>query len=153
MNVLSLFDGEYAVTDDGRVYSYKRNNPIELVGSVKRTGYRQILLTVNNKRHYCLVHRLVAKAYIPNPENKPEVNHMDGNKLNNNVENLEWVNTRENQLHARDNSLTKSKINMSIANKIRYMYTTKKYSHRLLGEMFGIKKTQIGYIIKNKRWV
>lgn len=63
-------------------------------------GYLQAGLSANGKRSMRLMHRLVAIAFIPNPENKPEVNHLDGNKLNNNVENLEWATKSENQIHA-----------------------------------------------------
>lgn len=66
------------------------------------TGYKQIGRTVNGKRRTLQVHRLVAMAYIPNPENKPEVNHKDGNKANNHVSNLEWCTRKENQRHAYD---------------------------------------------------
>jgi hypothetical protein len=151
--VLSLFDGKYKVTDEGKVLSTVGKEK-ELKGKVTKEGYRMVVFNVNKKKIYRNVHRLVAQAFIPNPLNLPEVNHKDGNKLNNHVDNLEWVTTRENQLHVRDVLGSKSnKINMTIANEIRKLYKSGKYTHIELAEMFGIRKTQVGYIIQNKRWV
>ena len=63
-------------------------------------GYIQYELSKNNRKKFFKAHRLVAIAFLPNPENKREVNHIDGNKHNNRVDNLEWATTSENQLHA-----------------------------------------------------
>src|SRR5574343_1086214 len=63
-------------------------------------GYEKIILTKNNKSTLFSVHRLVAKMFIPNPENKEFVNHKNGNKLDNRVENLEWCSRSENATHA-----------------------------------------------------
>ena len=68
-------------------------------------GYRATDLYINGKRKKSRVHRLVAEAFIANPDNKLEVNHIDGNKYNNNVTNLEWVTKKENCRHAWDNGL------------------------------------------------
>ena len=68
-------------------------------------GYHQIQLFNKGNYKYFSVHRLVADAYIPNHENKPQVNHMDGNKLNNLMCNLEWMTASENQQHCSDNGL------------------------------------------------
>lgn len=68
--------------------------------SYDKDGYLGISLCFNGRQYRCFAHRLVAKAFIPNPENKPEVNHIDGNKTNNNVDNLEWVTRQENAIHA-----------------------------------------------------
>lgn len=65
-------------------------------------GYHQVKLLENYKVYHKLVHRLVASAFIDNPSNKPEVNHKDGNKINNDAENLEWVTRSENQKHRYD---------------------------------------------------
>ena len=62
--------------------------------------YMKVALCIKGKLKQFLVHRLVAKAFVPNPENKREANHIDGNKTNNKVSNLEWVTARENQIHA-----------------------------------------------------
>lgn len=70
-------------------------------------GYEIVDLYKNGKRKTVRVHRLVAEAFIPNNDNKPEVNHIDGNKHNNNVDNLEWVTKKENCRHAWNNNLIK----------------------------------------------
>lgn len=87
----------YSVNKIGQVFSKVRG----LLGTDKsRTGYLRVALSKNGKTKRFLVHRLVAIAYIPNPENKKQVNHKDGNKQNNAVENLEWCTISENAQHA-----------------------------------------------------
>ena len=103
----------YEVSNRGRVRSVDRiiDNPAVKGGKQKRNGkilrqshstkgYLQVFLTMNGKRHTVSVHRLVATAFLPNPENKPEVNHKNGDKNNNSVGNLEWSTQKENRKHA-----------------------------------------------------
>ena len=92
------FEGLYQISNFGNVKSLKRN--IILKPSSNGKGYLHIILYKNRKSKVSRIHRLVAQAFIPNPENKPQVNHIDGNKRNNNVNNLEWVTNSENQKHA-----------------------------------------------------
>ena len=81
------YEGEYAITRDGRVWSYKSNKFLKH-GLVK--GYHRVCLCKEGKCKNFRVHRLVAQTFIPNPEGLPEVNHKDEDKSNNNVNNLEW---------------------------------------------------------------
>ena len=89
------FDSNYKVSNYGRIFS-KRTNKI-LKGELTEKGYIRVALT-EHKRY--LVHCIVARTFIPNPENKPQVNHIDGNKQNNYVDNLEWCTQSENMRHA-----------------------------------------------------
>lgn len=99
------FEGLYAITKDGQVLSGRRNwQPLRF--GVKPGGYAFVgLYPVNGKPVYKMIHRLVAEAFIANPEAKPEVNHLDGNKLNNNASNLEWSTRSENAQHGHDTGL------------------------------------------------
>ena len=92
---------DYFITKDGDVY--KENKKLNCNN---HDGYRRVSITYENgsaQRHY--VHRLVAEAFVPNPENKPFVNHIDGNKSNNSSNNLEWVTNQENIIHAKESNL------------------------------------------------
>ena len=90
---------QYSVSRDGTVV--KLSNGKAMAQYTDKDGYLYVFLTVNKKRNKYRVHRLVAKAFIPNPENKPQVNHKSGVKTDNSIGNLEWVTTSENQYHSR----------------------------------------------------
>jgi len=91
----------YDVTKEGDVYSYTKRSRGRLIkGWISSGGHIQVRCYVNGKTSDLLVHRLVAIKYIPNPENKPHINHKDGVKTNNCVDNLEWCTASENLKHA-----------------------------------------------------
>lgn len=101
------YDGKYQVSNIGRVRSMWRNNQhkdhIGTVTILKQTeredGYMRVALTKNGKRKNYYVHRLVAEAFIPNPDNLPQVNHKSEVKTENYVENLEWCGSRYNSMY------------------------------------------------------
>lgn len=92
----------YSISDKGEVRKDANNYIMKLQ---IQQGYKHVTLQINKKAKRFRVHRLVAEAFIPNPENKPYVNHIDGNRQNNLVENLEWVTPAENTQHAVQNGL------------------------------------------------
>ena len=89
---------DYLIDENGNIFSTKLNRFI--VQSVSNKGYHRVSLNQSKYKRQYQLHRLVAETYIPNPKNKPQVNHIDGNKSNNHVSNLEWVTGSENVLHA-----------------------------------------------------
>lgn len=107
-NLKNINLSQYSVNKNGDVFSLRSNRL--LYGWLNFSGYRTISLT--NDDGVVLqrpVHRLIAEVFIENPENKSQVNHKDGDKLNNKLENLEWCTPRENLVHAYDTGLTKGK--------------------------------------------
>jgi hypothetical protein len=106
------YEGYYQISNFGKVRSLDRhvNNKIKnkfsfLKGIILKTtldkdGYQKIGLRKCGKRNYFRICRLVAQAFIPNPDNKPQTNHINGIKNDDNIDNLEWVNQSENQIHA-----------------------------------------------------
>ena len=113
MKWIEGYEGMYIITSYGRVYSVVKRDRFsritgggELVQALTPTGYKFVALYKNGKGKQFYIHQLVAKAFIPNPENKNCVDHIDNNKDNNNVENLRWVTHKENM----NNTITKMRM-------------------------------------------
>lgn len=110
------YNNKYYITKDGQVFitNYRGMNIPKKMKPRKICGYLSLGLESpdstpdNRKQKICKIHRLVAEAFIPNPDNKPCVNHIDGNKLNNKVSNLEWCTVQENTVHAYRNKLERN---------------------------------------------
>lgn len=107
------YEGFYQISSLGRLRSLDRESggkkySGKIISSKRRSGYIVDILCKDGVRKTCRRHRLVAEAFLPNPEEKPEVNHIDGNKINNCIDNLEWATHRENTEHAWVTGLTKA---------------------------------------------
>ena len=88
------YENIYGITSCGRVYSYR--NKRFLTPRVNNNGYLFVDLYKNGKAKKFLIHRLVAQAYLPNPENLPEVDHIDNDKTHNYINNLQWITRKDN---------------------------------------------------------
>lgn len=142
---------DYNITEDGKVISKKRHNK-EVKPQPNGKGYLRVHIA--GKMYF--VHRLVAEKYIPNPDNKPQVNHKDGNKLNNNASNLEWVTNQENRDHAIKNGLhTKGELCSwsKLTNKaVDFIREHKEYNSKELAEMFGVSSSTIRRVRRYNCW-
>ena len=160
----------YQVSNLGRVKSLSRRDRLNRViqekilkPGINRYGYLYINLYKEGKGRNYYVHRLVAKVFIPNPEDKPEVNHKDENKTNNKVENLEWVTCKENNNYgtrnkrsgkSQTNNKKKSKpiygINIKTNEKIEFPSTMEAQRHgfssgHIVDCLKGKQKSHKGY--------
>ena len=141
------YESVYAVTTKGRVRSirFKRWLTPFLTGP----GYKTVTLCFEGRDIDFRVHRLVGEAFIKNPDNKPQINHKNGNKTDNRVSNLEWVTARENMQHAGDTGLNKN-IKLTFQEKILIckMNLILKVKQVYLARMFEVSPPAISYIIK-----
>lgn len=115
------YEGSYQVSNTRKVRSLDRTimagKPLvptmikgkEIKSRISKNGYEMVTVSSKSNTKHMHVHRLVAEAFIPNNDKKREINHIDANKLNNNVENLEWVTSQENKIHANKNGLYKNR--------------------------------------------
>lgn len=128
---LKGFESHYEVSNYGRVKRKKAPTFYKdgrigffsetiLKPSTNKRGYLRVYLSVNSKKYTKSVHRLVANTFIENKENKETVNHKDLNKLNNKVENLEWLSNKENLQHAFKNGVFKERDKTTINNLGKY---------------------------------
>jgi glycosyltransferase involved in cell wall biosynthesis len=153
---------DYLVSEDGIVISNKewRGSSHRMLSlREKEDGYITAHLSKNSNLSNKAVHRLVAKAFIPNPENLPEVNHKNGIKDDNRVENLEWVSSSDNQKHAYDTGLREvvgTHPNHTITEEevifLRKIYKKGNISMVKLGELFGISKSNACRIVNGEDW-
>lgn len=167
---VSGYEGMYQVSNLGRLKSLERYvrhsaNNISLkkehifnVG-ISNKSLIAILSKEGTSKGY-LIYRLVAKAFIPNPENKPEVNHIDGNRMNNKVTNLEWATRSENEKHAYDTGLYVSRkgenhpMSKITRNDILKMYDlfNAGNSKKQIAEIFNISYSHVCRIFKGSTW-
>lgn len=139
------YEGLYQISSSGNVksldrYIINKNGdkqffPEKYLTQGFNNGYLKVTLSKNNKQKTFRVHILVAKAFIPNPENKSEINHIDGNKSNNRIDNLEWNTRSENELHAYKNGLAKpsDKQKQAVAKYAKENYSKKVIQYSLNG--------------------
>jgi hypothetical protein len=148
----------YHVSTAGVVYNINNPSSNSLKHMITRKGYHMVALYSSGKRNWRSVARLVAMVFIPNPENKPQVNHIDGDKDNNHDWNLEWMTNLENQQHARRTGLKVHNLNAG-RKKIKvkvYNYKTNKYlstheSATAAANFYGVSRGNVGQIIKGNR--
>jgi hypothetical protein len=161
----------YAVTRDGRVYSYpkKHRKRGKYLKPWYLDRYARVPLSKNSIVKKYSVHRLVAEAYIPNPNNYAEVNHINGKPFDNRVENLEWCDnsynhkhawktglqkaTRLHRLSAQRAGLEKRKLTMEDAETIRKLYADKIYNGKELSKKYNVSDASIYYIVNNKTYI
>jgi DNA-binding transcriptional regulator YiaG len=154
--------GNYDVLEDGTVLNSKTGRI--LAHALNQKGYPGVSLHINGKEKYFRVHRLVALKFIPNPENKPCVNHIDRNRLNCHVSNLEWVTHKENVQHSVRNGGRKdytrnnkgkdnpnSRFTDEHIEAIRVL-SLSGFSQEKIARIFSVTQSHISKIQNNKLW-
>ena len=165
------YNKSYLIYENGKVVSlprklwngvnYWESKKRELKPAIAKIGYKVIVLTdANGNPKMKYIHRLIAQHFIYNPLNKKQVNHKDGNKLNNKISNLEWVTQKENIRHAFKNKLMKapsgeksgkSKFNEQQIREIKKLKGIEKL--RITAKKFNTNTSNVWFIQNNKTWV
>lgn len=155
------YEGLYQVSNQGRIRSFwHRRKGVDCLVQTSVYGYKYVTLHKEKQRTF-RVHRLVAEAFIPNPEGKPQVNHINGDKGDNRVTNLEWCTGSENMIHAYRNGLEVANTQPAhIAKRIlseeqvRQIRTLldEGVSSRKIAKQFGVGKTLISQIKQGKAY-
>ena len=157
------YGGLYAITSRGRVWAYPNSTRSKghwLKPRIDNNGYARVGLYLGNKKYKLIfIHRLVAMAYIPNPQNKPCVNHKDFNRKNNKVENLEWCTELYNVHYTRDNNLefnsnSYKKLSPLSEEQVLLIPTLLNYgfSVKLISKLYNVGHITIRNIITKKTW-
>ena len=150
-----IIDGyeRYTINRNGDIFDTKRNK--YLATWVDTVGYKQCYLRdQSGKRHSKRIHRLIAKAFIENPNNLPQVNHKDGNKLHNSIDNLEWVTNSDNTQHGYDNNLYKFKSRchaINVYEKPNHKFFKRYKSIRSMCEELHINRKTVTMILKGEK--
>lgn len=144
--IIEGFNNKYIITSSGKVYN---NFTGEEMKQKNTLGYNAVALRVfdgkKSIQKLFKIHRLVAKYFIPNPNNLPMVNHKDGNKTNNNKSNLEWCTNRENTIHAYRTQLNKTEINLSNGQCIIDLIEDFKYNYADVASLLNIKRQAVAH--------
>lgn len=119
---------------------------------LSKKGYYMIRLPGPNRNKLETVHRLVAKAFLDNPCDYAEVNHIDGIKNNNNVNNLEWCSRNQNVHHALKNGLKPTKVNPKLHKRIMGMYNLDGIPQYIIAQKTGLSRATISQLINRKSW-
>lgn len=146
----------YSITKEGQVFSHTIG---KFLKPTITEGYCRVTLSFNSKAYTFSIHRLVALYFIPNPQQYPEVNHIDNNPSNNDVSNLEWVTPKMNSEHCvRQGRQSKgehrptSKFSESQVLEIRRLYQTGNFTQRDLAKKFQATQASIWGITSRKTW-
>lgn len=156
------YEGIYQVSNLGNVkrLNYRGTGKERLLKNyLGCVGYYKICLSKDGKVTTVNIHRLISQTFIPNPENKPQVNHINGIKTDNNIKNLEWVTSKENMQHAHDTGLIISSKgehrSLSKLTEIQVLEIRKigKLKTQIeLSRMYNVDQSLISYVLNNKIW-
>ncbi|MDJ0899829.1 MAG: NUMOD4 domain-containing protein [Xenococcus sp. MO_188.B8] len=139
----------YEVSNLGNVRNKKIGKVLKLYHS--NNGYLTVGFTISGKKKRLLIHRLVAKTFLDNPTCSPEVNHIDGNRLNNALTNLEWISSSNNRIHAYKSGLRKSKLTANQVKEIRQLIELG-LTQRKIAAIFNVSHSTIGEINRKEIW-